>query len=118
MVDLWCGGTCGLNQHLFKVTSDKYDKWFYYAWTKHHLKKFIAIATDMATTMGHIKREELSKADVLVPPEKVYKNLAAVMEPLYNLIIANRKENRKLESLRDTILPQVINGELDVSVLI
>ncbi len=55
LVDLWCGGTCGLNQHLFKVTSPTYDKWFYYAWTNHHLQKFAAIAADMATTMGHIK---------------------------------------------------------------
>ena len=31
LVDFWCGDTCGLNQHLFKVTSDKYPKWFYYA---------------------------------------------------------------------------------------
>ena len=31
LVDFWCGGTCGLNQHLFKITSKKYDKWFYYA---------------------------------------------------------------------------------------
>ncbi len=27
LVDFWCGCTCGLNQHLFKVTSKKYDKW-------------------------------------------------------------------------------------------
>ena len=27
LVDFWCGGTCGLNQHLFKVTSSVYDKW-------------------------------------------------------------------------------------------
>jgi type I restriction enzyme S subunit len=26
LVDLWCGGKCGLNQHLFKVTSERYDK--------------------------------------------------------------------------------------------
>ncbi|WP_296855447.1 restriction endonuclease subunit S [Treponema sp.] len=37
LVDIWCGGKCGLNQHLFKVTSKIYDKWFYYLWTKHHL---------------------------------------------------------------------------------
>ena len=37
LVDFWCGGICGLNQHLFKVTSNKYNKWFYYTWTKHHL---------------------------------------------------------------------------------
>lgn len=26
LVNFWCGGKCGLNQHLFKVTSEKYDK--------------------------------------------------------------------------------------------
>ncbi len=51
LVDFWCGGICGLNQHLFKVTSNKFDKWFYYAWTKHYLANFSAIAADMATTM-------------------------------------------------------------------
>lgn len=39
LIDFWCGGTCGLNQHLFKVTSSKYDKWFYYTWTKYHLDR-------------------------------------------------------------------------------
>ena len=69
LVDIWCGGTCGLNQHLFKVTSNTYDKWFYYLWTAHHLERFIAIAADKATTMGHIKRGELAKAEVLIPSE-------------------------------------------------
>lgn len=39
LVDLWGGGTCGLNQHLFKVTSNTHPKWFYYLWTLHHLDK-------------------------------------------------------------------------------
>ena len=37
IVDIWCGGICGLNQHLFKVTSKEYPKWFYLFWTKYHL---------------------------------------------------------------------------------
>ena len=115
LVDLWCGGTCGLNQHLFKVTSSTYDKWFYYAWTNHHLQKFAAIAADMATTMGHIKREELSKAEVLIPSQYDYDRIGGLLAPLYNLVIANRIENRKLASLRDELLPQLMSGKLDVS---
>lgn len=115
LVDLWCGGTCGLNQHLFKVTSSTYDKWFYYAWTNHHLQKFAAIAADMATTMGHIKREELSKAEVLIPSQSDYDRIGGLLAPLYDLVIANRIENRKLASLRDEILPQLMSGQLDVS---
>lgn len=115
LVDFWCGGTCGLNQHLFKVTSDQYPKWFYYAWTVHHLKRFVAIAADKATTMGHIKREELTKAEVIIPDTASMQRIGSLLQPIYDLIIGNRIENRKLASLRDAILPQLMSGELDVS---
>ena len=114
LVDIWCGGTCGLNQHLFKVTSDTYDKWFYYLWTAYHLDRFIAIAADKATTMGHIKRGELAKAEVLIPSEEDYKKINAVMNPIFELTIANRIETRKLAELRDELLPRLMNGEIDV----
>ena len=115
LVDFWCGGICGLNQHLFKVTSNKYDKWFYYAWTKHHLDRFIAVAADKATTMGHIKRDELSKAEVLIPNEADYKRIGDLLQPIYDLIIANRIENKKLAEARDTLLPKLMSGEIDIS---
>ena len=115
LVDFWCGGTCGLNQHLFKVTSNEYAKWFYFAWTNHHLQKFAAIAADMATTMGHIKREDLAKAEVLIPSQSDYDRIGGILAPLYDLVIANRIENRKLASLRDELLPQLMSGQLDVS---
>ena len=115
LVDFWCGGICGLNQHLFKVTSNKYNKWFYYAWTKHHLDRFIAVAADKATTMGHIKRDELSKAEVIIPNEADYKRIETLLQPIYDLIIANRIENKKLAETRDTLLPKLMTGEIDIS---
>lgn len=115
LVDIWCGGTCGLNQHLFKVTSDVYDKWFYYLWTAHHLARFIAIAADKATTMGHIKCEELAKAEVLIPCEEDYTSFNSIMQPIFELIISNRIESRKLAALRDELLPKLMSGEIDIS---
>lgn len=115
LVDIWCGGTCGLNQHLFKVTSNNYDKWFYYLWTAHHLDRFIAVAADKATTMGHIKREELEKAEVIIPSKCDYKQIRTLIKPLFDLIISNRIENRKLTALRNILLPKIMSGEIDVS---
>ena len=117
LVDLWCGGTCGLNQHLFKVTSDKYPKWFYYAWTAHHLARFVAIAADKATTMGHIKREDLAKAEVIIPDTASMERIGGVLEPIYDLIINQHIESRKLSMLRDSLLPKLMSGELDVSAI-
>lgn len=115
LVDFWTGGDCGLNQHLFKVTSDTYDKWFYYAWTKYHLDMFIKMAADRATTMGHIKREALENAEVLIPNERDYQNIGNLLEPIYDEIIANRLEIRKLVALRDTLLPKLMSGEISVT---
>ena len=116
LVDFWCGGICGLNQHfLCKYQEQRNRQWFYYAWTKHHLDRFIAVAADKATTMGHIKRDELSKAEVLIPNEADYKRIETLLQPIYDLIIANRIENKKLAETRDTLLPKLMSGELDVS---
>ena len=117
LVDLWCGGTCGINQHLFKVTSVKYPKWFYYTWTAHHLARFVAIAADKATTMGHIKREDLAKAEVIIPDVASMERIGGVLQPIYDLVINQRIENRKLSMLRDSLLPKLMSGELDVSAI-
>lgn len=114
LVDIWCGGTCGLNQHLFKVTSKTYEKWFYYLWTKHHLDRFIFLAADKATTMGHIKREELDKAEVVIPDDKTYQQLTSVINPIIDEIINNRIENRKLSQTRDELLPKLMNGDIAI----
>ena len=112
LVDIWCGGICGLNQHLFKVTSEKYPKWFVYHWTKFHLAKFIRIAKDKAVTMGHIKRSDLENSEVLVPGSLLLEKYDNIMTPIFNAIISNRIENRNLATLRDTLLPKLMNGEI------
>ena len=117
LVDLWCGGQCGLNQHLFKVTSSYYPKWFYYMWTKQHLNNFIQIAKDKAVTMGHIKRGHLEEAKVLVPTETAMNAMTAIMQPIIDEIIDSRIESRRLSQLRDALLPRLMSGELKVDSL-
>ncbi len=65
--------------------------------------------------MGHIKREELAKAKVLIPSEKDYNRISSIMQPIYDLIIANRIQNRELSNIRDNLLPKLMSGELDIS---
>lgn len=114
LVDFWCGNKCGLNQHLFKVTSNRYDKWFYYLWTNFHLQRFIAIAADKATTMGHIKREDLKKSYVLIPTDEDYKKIGEIIKPLYDTVIRNRLESKKMAELRDNLLPRLMSGEINL----
>ena len=114
LVDIWCGGTCGLNQHLFKVTSKTHPKWYIYFWTKSHLVRFQAIARDKATTMGHIKRGELDNSKVLIPDDKSMKKLNGTMMPLIDMLITNKVQSQLLEKTRDDLLPRLMNGEIRV----
>lgn len=114
MVKIWDGETCILNQHLFKVTSDEFPKWYFYLWSKYHLDQFIAIATAHATTMGHIKRGDLDEAMVLIPSEDEIEIFSETMEPIIEKIVINNRQIRTLTALRDTLLPKLMSGEVRV----
>ena len=115
LLDFWAGGNAGLNQHLFKVTSLAYPSWFYYGWTKHHLARFIMLAKDRATTMGHIKRSALAESEVVVPPKNILAIQTQLMQPIVDQLILNKIETRKLAALRDSLLPKLMSGEIDLS---
>lgn len=113
----WAGGNAGLNQHLFKVSSEKYEPWFYYLWTNYHMRKFIALAKDRATTMGHIKRSALAESEVYIPGENKMVELGRLFNPLIEEMVSSKIESRKLSKLRDVLLPKLMSGEVDVGMI-
>lgn len=113
VVDIWCGGRVALNQHLFKVTSNTYPKWFFYKWTKYHLEKFQQIAADKAVTMGHIKRSHLSEAKCLIPASELIKN--KFISSLIDKQVQVRLESKVLSDVRDSLLPRLLTGEFSLA---
>lgn len=111
-VEVWCGGEGALNQHLFKVTSQRFQKWFYLRWTKTHLTNFKHIAASKATTMGHIQRKHLTEAMVVVPSSQVLAEADKIFGPLLDQWINNAEQAQTLANLRDTLLPRLISGQL------
>lgn len=115
MVKIWDGEKCVLNQHLFKVTSHEFPKWFYLHWCKYHLDEFISISSSHATTMGHIKRGDLDAAMVKVPKPQELELMTDHMTPLLEKQITNTKQIKTLEKLRDNLLPKLMSGEVRVN---
>jgi type I restriction enzyme, S subunit len=113
-VKFWTEGKVGLNQHLFKVTSNTYPKWFYYLWNKKYLSIFKHIAKTKATTMGHIKRKNLSESKVLIPNKNVLNHMHLILEPIIDNIINNSISSQTLKQQRDTLLPKLMSGEIRV----
>ena len=113
-VTIWCSGEGALNQHIFKVSSDEYPKWFYYEWLLHYLPDFIEIARDKATTMGHIQRHHLSESLVAVPDSKTLEIMNNVLKPVIDRIIDLRVDSDTLTKIRDLLLPPLLSGKIRV----
>ena len=116
MVKIWDGEKCVLNQHLFKVTSKDFPKWFYYHWCKYHLDNFIAISSEHATTMGHIKRGDLDEAICIIPSSEELVKMDEQISPIFDKLEINSKQIKSLEEMRDTLLPKLLSGEVRVEI--
>lgn len=103
-IDIWCGDKCALNQHLFKITSNIYPKWFYFLWTKSHIEEWKRIVSAKATSMGHIKREDLENAKVIIPNKKVFGKLNSIFNPIIDSFCIIKKENLKLNKIQSLLL--------------
>ena len=114
MVKVWCGGRAALNQHLFKVKSEEYPKWFYLRRIEENLPDFQDIAADKATTMGHIKREHLRDAKCVVPCQTLLGAVDEIFTDLLSQQTTLNLHSRSLASQRDTLLPKLVSGEVKV----
>ncbi len=113
-VTIWCNGEGALNQHIFKISSNEYPKWFYYEWLLYYLPNFIEIARDKATTMGHIQRHHISESLVAVPDSNTLEIMNNVLKLIIDRIINLKVENDTLTKTRDLFLPSLISGKIRV----
>jgi len=113
-VVIWSYGKGAINQHLFKVSSEKYPKWFYYFWLLRFLPEFRKIAEDKATTMGHIQRHHLNESLLPVPPQELMDKFGKPIESEFEEAITLRIQSMTLSNLRDILLPKLMTGRIRV----
>ena len=111
---VWTAGRGALNQHLFKVTSKQFPKWFFFHWIAEHMPSFQATAASKATTMGHIQRHHLTQAATVIGTPAVMKAADETIAPIFDRQIANDLESRTLAATRDFLLPKLMSGEVRV----
>ncbi len=111
----WAGGRGALNQHLFKVTSERYPRWLLYLAIHQHLEEFRQIAAGKATTMGHIQRHHLGDAKIAIPPDKLLRACDKVFSPIVEGTWKRQLESCTLAAIRDQLLPKLISGEIRVA---
>jgi len=113
-VQVWTGGKGGLNQHIFKVTSQDFPRSFYYFQLLDYVGHFRMMAENRKTTMGHITQDHLRQSRIILPSKQIIESLDSIIDPMINNMVTNLKQNQKLTELRDWILPMLMNGQVKV----
>lgn len=109
---IWNKGKGVLNQHIFKVIPKSYDKYYVFQQLSAYIVNFIQMAEARKTTMGHITTEHLRQSRIALPPLFVTKMFGNRVENIYSLLLNNSVQNQKLASLRDFLLPMLMNGQV------
>ena len=116
-VMLWAYGNGGLNQHIFKVTSNNgYPRSFYFYQLIDYIGNFKRVAEARKTTMGHITQDHLKQSTIALPPNTNTANkLEERLSPIFDTIINNSQEIMNLTKQRDELLPLLMNGQVSVN---
>lgn len=71
--------------------------------------------TQVATTVIHIGKKDFDAFEIILPDEATLNSFDSITAPMIEQIVNNRLQNKRLAVLRDTLLPKLMSGELDVS---
>ncbi len=120
-----CIGTAGLvtlvseksqsNQQINSIVPKEGISAYYIYLLMQTLSETINKLGQSGSTIVNLNKTQFGKIPVPIPSEQVLCNFDTLCKPLFEMILSNQKENIKLANLRDTLLPKLMAGELDVS---
>ena len=115
-VSVWTGGEGGLNQHIFKVIpKDYFSKQFVFQQLSDYVINFQKQAEARKTTMGHITSEHINQSKIVIPPKEIVESFNKKILSIFNNQLSIGDEIDKLTSLRDTLLPLLMNGQVTLN---
>lgn len=79
------------------------------------LKELQVEAESRSGTFPQIRFDNIQQLEMIVASEQVEKEYSERLNTIYSMIDTNNSENKRLSALRDTLLPKLMNGEIDVS---
>ncbi len=117
------GGTAGVKFHVGKVAYST-DTWCIYG--KNYYTDFLYLLLlglereiesiyFEGATLKHLQKSKLKAREIYLPSEKELMKLNSVICPMFDMISDNNRENKRLSTTRDVLLPKLMSGEIDVS---
>ena len=113
---VYCEDACGCSADVLCFTPNQ-PQYSAYLFSTLYADKFFAfmVAGSKGTKMPRGDKQQIMTYPVVLPSEAELDEFNAIALPLIEQIYSNRAENKRLSLLRDTLLPKLMSGEIDVS---
>ncbi len=105
-----------LNQRVAKIQPIcERDRMFAYTLFRQETFKNILIQLAKGTAQLNLSPIETAKTKIVIPDRPTFDNFARVTEKMFVQILNNQQTNIQLSELRDTLLPKLMSGELQLT---
>ena len=115
---VYCEDNCGCSTDVLCFTPSQ-PRYSAYLFSTLYADKFFAfmVAGSKGTKMPRGDKQQIMTYPVVLPSEEELARFNTIASPLLEQIYSNRAENKRLSILRDTLLPKLMSGEIDVSAI-
>ena len=106
-----------VNEHVFILNTENNFAQFYLYFCiniAENREKLHTLASGKAAQPG-LNQSELGSIDIMIPDRNSILDFENNISPIMHQIASNAQENRRLTKLRDTLLPELLNGKIDIS---
>lgn len=104
-----------VDSHVTIIRASKQEYIYYLGlWVTSHEHDFEMLQTG-STGQTDLPRERLKQMQIVLPSDSILSSFSKVIKPIADIRIQKQQENQRLSALRDTLLPKLMNGEIDVS---
>lgn len=120
-----CIGTAGLvtltaqesqtNQQINSIIPKEGYSPYYIYLLMQTLSVIINNLGQSGSTIVNLNKAQFGKIPVTIPSVATMKSFDEIAKPMFDAILSNQEENIKLAELRDSLLPRLMSGDLDVS---
>ena len=110
---IWGNDEAWLNQRICVFENKRTKGKFFLYFTLLPLLNFIE-ETEMATTVIHIGKKDFDAFRIILPDEQTLNNYDELTMTMFAQIVAHKKESARVTQIRDTILPKLMSGEIEV----
>ena len=91
----------------------KFSNEYLYLYFKHIRDNLIALGNGSVFT--NLKTDILKNYPTHLPTDKVLNEFDGIIKPIFSMILSKTRESKRLTEIRDTLLPRLMSGEVDVS---